>query len=506
MIFLQNMIPLRKTQGLVYCLLRVASWISLLFLSVSTVSAGEKAEAYWGSFGERNGHIEGVFLKTAESGIFLGFDEESEIGAFSSEVEWNSEGSFVFGGIAKFRDSNHLVPTSGVGRALDQSSGVLLESGFKDSELRFESFMKSNAEFDHYYLEGEINGELYVILGEDNLNYALFIDHAGSILGGLLQLDEVSGQLSFRSNRGDRFEFQTTTFAPRYRLADGRKGGLLQRSIQLQSDNERESIYLGEVWNSFVKTGNSPADALHFIIEGEGELSVELTANLSIDLRENYDLEALNSIAIELYRLDENDEWQMLFPSLPLLRYKSPEQSEFKISSGGRLATMLARGTYLASLSNISTLSAEVETRAVFDPSNNIGALNGSTFYHRESQNLDHRFGFELAGEGIAQALVRSVGPGLNYFDVSECTGDPTLSVYQRGFKSWKNEDWELSENSDQIAALGERLGAFPLPENSKDSALYLSLGPGSYQVESRRLSEDEGFEIIELYLHTENN
>ena len=60
----------------------------------------------------------GAFLKTTNSGIFIGFDEESELGAFSSQVDLNSEGDFVFGDLAKFKGSDFLVPTSGVGRAL----------------------------------------------------------------------------------------------------------------------------------------------------------------------------------------------------------------------------------------------------------------------------------------------------------------------------------------------------------------------------------------------------
>ena len=83
-----------------------------------SVFGSERVEAYWGSFGERSGRIEGAFLKTANSGIFIGFDEESELGAFSSQVDWNSEGDFVFGGLAKFKGSGFLVPTAGVGRAL----------------------------------------------------------------------------------------------------------------------------------------------------------------------------------------------------------------------------------------------------------------------------------------------------------------------------------------------------------------------------------------------------
>ena len=130
--------------------------------------------------------------------------------------------------------------------------------------------------------------------------------------------------------------------------------------------------------------------------------------------------------------------------------------------------------------------------------------INGSTFYHRDSQNLDHHFRFDLAGEGVIQALVKSVGRGLAYFDVLECTENPNLSVYQHGLKSWKNDDWAIAESFEKSSVMVNRLGAFPLSENSKDSALSLSLGPGSHSVESRRGTDDAGFEIIELHLQTE--
>jgi len=506
MFFLQIMNPLRYMPNFTHLILRV----SLVFLCASmydfSVFASEKVEAYWGSFGERNGRIEGAFLKTADNGMFIGFDEESELGAFSSQVEWNSEGDFAFGGLAKFKDSDFLVPTVGVGRALAQGSDVILESGFADSDLRFESFVRTSAELEHYKLEGEIDGELYLVFGEDDLNYALFIDHSGSIFGGTLQSDEISGLLSFRSKKGDRFDFQTSPLSPRYVLADGRRGGLLQVVNEHQVEVDASSIYLSKVWNSQAKSSHSPQDGLHFIVEGEGSIRVEIVGELSIDIRSVFDWETLNSISIELYQLDENDEWRMLFPSLPLVRLKTPDESEFSISISGRLDATLPSGTYLTNLSNIFSLSAEIATQAQFSHSSDIYAVNGSTFYQRNSQNLDHHFGFELVGEGVAPALVRSVGPGLEYFDVSECTENPTLSIYRHGLKSWKNDDWALAENFENSLAMGDRLGAFPLSENSEDSALALSLGPGTYSVESRRNVDDTGFEIIELYLQTEPN
>ena len=82
--------PVSYAPNFTHLILRV----SLVCLCTSvpdfSVFGSERVEAYWGSFGERSGGVEGAFLKTASSGIFIGFDEESELGAFSPQVDWNS--------------------------------------------------------------------------------------------------------------------------------------------------------------------------------------------------------------------------------------------------------------------------------------------------------------------------------------------------------------------------------------------------------------------------------
>ncbi|HAT60389.1 MAG TPA: hypothetical protein DCS60_06410 [Opitutae bacterium] len=67
------------------------------------------------------------------------------------------------------------------------------------------------------------------------------------------------------------------------------------------------------------------------------------------------------------------------------------------------------------------------------------------------------------------------MGLSLAYFDVSECTENPNLSVYQHVLKLWRNDDWAIAENFEKSSVMGNRLGVFPLSENIKDSALSLS-------------------------------
>lgn len=470
-------------------------------ISLANSFASESADAYWGSFGERMGRIEGVFLKTDGVGFFIGYDEEREIGAFSANVEWDLEGRLSFSGFLKSEDSEFLIPTTGIGRAFEQRSAVLLESDIDHFEIHFESYSRSAAELARYKLKGEVQGELFVVVGESGESYALFIDQSGVILGGERWLDKDSGDYSILTKRGDRFEFRESSILPEYTLADGRRGHLVQISPQPNSPRETQAAQLTEVWNSNLKTEKYPADALHFIVEGEGKLNVELSTTIVVDIRKASDLGLFKTISIELFRLDENDEWQLLFSSLPVLRTKTNGLREFEVSLVGRLPASLPGGTYLVQIANLHALEAFVESRAVFEESANIRVVNGSTFYQRESESSDHRLGFELVGAGLTDVLVRNVGPGLSFFDMTECTEDPTLTINQYGLKSWKNEDWGMNVSPKQIASQGANLGAFPLVEDSKDSAISLSIGEGVYEAYSRGSTSDFGYEIIEFYV-----
>lgn len=494
------MVTLKPRAGILPPITGISLGLLSVLLSFSTAHSDEAIEAFWGSFGERNGRIEGVFLKAERSGLFIGFDEETEMGAFSGDVVWSADGQFAFEGISMTKGSSSAVPTKGEGRTLGIASEALLESGFVDSELRFESFVKSSASVEHFQLEGELGGELYLAIGDEGRNYALFIDSAGTMLGGTLSDYDADSGFSFVTQRGDVFESDMGS-NPRYSLVDGRSG-VLQSSPLLEGTAKEETpVRLQQVWNSFSKTDHNPADGLHFIVEGDGTLPVELTAGLTIDIRDVGLSATVDSAFIEVYRSDENEEWRSWLSSSPFSRIKPSGAGEFELWYSARLPTSLPSGTYLICVSGVSKLSAEVEMRAVFSSSESIRAVNGSTFYYRDAENGNHRFGFELAGEGVVQSLVRSVGPGLEYFEVPDCTQDPNLLVYQDGLKSWKNEDWEKGVSSARIEALSDRMGAFPLPSGSGDAALLLSLGRGAYEVDSRRSSDDPGFEIIEVYL-----
>lgn len=105
--------------------------------------------------------------------------------------------------------------------------------------------------------------------------------------------------------------------------------------------------------------------------------------------------------------------------------------------------------------------------------------------------------GLAISGDSPRHVLVRGVGPALVSQGVSDALADPQLSVYDAGGNLIaSNGDW----SGEKIAALSARVGAFPLPENSRDSALLLTLPPGAYTAHVRGANHATGVALVELY------
>jgi kumamolisin len=120
--------------------------------------------------------------------------------------------------------------------------------------------------------------------------------------------------------------------------------------------------------------------------------------------------------------------------------------------------------------------------------------------------------GFVIAGSGASKTvLVRGVGPALAAFGVSGTLAQPILGVYDSSSKliasdtGWGNP--LVAGNS--AVAVGFRLanatdmssaGAFPLAANSADSAMVLTLPPGSYSAQVSGVGGTSGVALPEVY------
>ena len=109
--------------------------------------------------------------------------------------------------------------------------------------------------------------------------------------------------------------------------------------------------------------------------------------------------------------------------------------------------------------------------------------------------------GFVVGGSGTQDVLVRGIGPGLvpQGVPASLILPDPRLKLFNNlnGSLLAQNDDWS---GSADLATEFQQVGAFPLPANSKDSALAISLAPGPYTAYATSIDSTTGIALIEVY------
>ncbi len=108
-----------------------------------------------------------------------------------------------------------------------------------------------------------------------------------------------------------------------------------------------------------------------------------------------------------------------------------------------------------------------------------------------------------VVGEGAPKTvLIRAIGPTLaaEPFNVSGVLTGPVLSVYAGAQSIAMNAGWSTSPIADAIRDATRAVGAFALPEGSRDSALLLSLAPGAYTIHVSGANNATGLALVEVY------
>jgi sugar lactone lactonase YvrE len=111
--------------------------------------------------------------------------------------------------------------------------------------------------------------------------------------------------------------------------------------------------------------------------------------------------------------------------------------------------------------------------------------------------------GFVVSGSpsGTEQVLVRAVGPSLAQFGVTGVLARPVLAIHDSsGNTVAANSGWATSASPAQIAAAAAAVGAFALGGQSLDSAVLVSLPPGTYTAQVSGLNGSTGIALAEVY------
>ena len=107
--------------------------------------------------------------------------------------------------------------------------------------------------------------------------------------------------------------------------------------------------------------------------------------------------------------------------------------------------------------------------------------------------------GFSINGNVAKKILIRGVGPSLSQFGVTGRLADPKLQVFDAKQNSVAtNDDWG---GDATLAATFTSVGAFPMNTfTSLDSALLVTLPPGTYTAQVSGVNSTTGVALVEVY------
>jgi len=107
--------------------------------------------------------------------------------------------------------------------------------------------------------------------------------------------------------------------------------------------------------------------------------------------------------------------------------------------------------------------------------------------------------GFVIAGTAPKQVLLRVAGPALASFGVTSSLSATKVAVFS-GDREIASNQGGASASSAEIAQAVAKLGTFPFPANSLNSALLLSLAPGAYTAVVSSTDGSRGVSLLEVY------
>ncbi|MFM8334341.1 MAG: immunoglobulin domain-containing protein [Opitutaceae bacterium] len=108
--------------------------------------------------------------------------------------------------------------------------------------------------------------------------------------------------------------------------------------------------------------------------------------------------------------------------------------------------------------------------------------------------------GFVVSGTVPKRLLVRGVGPGLAQFGVEEVLARTEIAVFSGDRVVIRNSGWSAGPEPAAIVAAASKVGAFPLPSGSADSALLAYFAPGAYTAQLTGPGNVSGNALIEVY------
>ncbi len=199
-------------------------------------------------------------------------------------------------------------------------------------------------------------------------------------------------------------------------------------------------------------------------------------------------------------RIAENDTWSSDSGSDPGFN----TVGMFPLVNAGRDARLTVRlppGNYTAQVT-ATDCGTGVALAEVYE--NAIDAARLTNLSARAFVGTDAEIaipGIVVRGMVPKSILVRAVGPTLAQFGITDPLANPMLMLVDAaGMMIATNNDWETNLNVAALRSVTVAVGAFALPSLSRDSALLVSVPPGSYTAKVTGVNNTTGVALVEVY------
>lgn len=171
-------------------------------------------------------------------------------------------------------------------------------------------------------------------------------------------------------------------------------------------------------------------------------------------------------------------------------------------SKDAALLTSLSAGAYTAPVIATDNGSG-IALLEVYEASPSASAVlvNGSTRAYVGTGESVLIPGFVVGGAGNLRLLIRAVGPTLKDFGVAGALADPTMTLFRDSTALASNDNWSAAANAAEIAAVAQSVGAFALPNGSRDAVILTTLPAGAYTVVVSGVGATSGTALVELYV-----
>jgi hypothetical protein len=158
------------------------------------------------------------------------------------------------------------------------------------------------------------------------------------------------------------------------------------------------------------------------------------------------------------------------------------------------IGTPIPTATATATATPVASATTTPAPTPTASPTPNSHLANISTRIRVESGDNVLIAGFIVHGTGSKRIIIRGIGPSLATFGVPSPLLDPTLELYSGGNLIAANDNWTEKSN------VGEIITSNLAPSNSDESALLLSVAPGTYSAVLRGKAGSTGIGLVEVY------